>query len=76
MYNVQQHDDEAFIAAVRKAISKPHASYIPDRMRMSALRDRLVSFLDTDFNPRLRELVADEAQEKLKIALHERQVIY
>ncbi|KAF7320164.1 hypothetical protein MKEN_00800900 [Mycena kentingensis (nom. inval.)] len=49
VYNVFQGDKQGFIDAVKKALENPIDRFILDRMRMSAVEERLAGILETDW---------------------------
>ncbi|KAJ6516354.1 hypothetical protein C8R45DRAFT_811595 [Mycena sanguinolenta] len=58
VYNVRKGDRRGLISAVKKAVTNPIASYVPERMRLKSIEKRMVEIVDTDWEAeeqRLRE---------------------
>ncbi|KAJ7265868.1 hypothetical protein B0H12DRAFT_173853 [Mycena haematopus] len=49
VYNVRKGDRRGLVAAVKKAIANPIASYVPERMCLKSIERRLVEIVDTDW---------------------------
>ncbi|KAJ6534581.1 hypothetical protein DFH09DRAFT_1284101 [Mycena vulgaris] len=49
VYSVRRGDHTGFVRAMQEALSHPIASYVPDRMRISAVEERLEAIVDHDW---------------------------
>ncbi|KAJ7289202.1 hypothetical protein C8J57DRAFT_1114794 [Mycena rebaudengoi] len=49
VYNVRRGDRDNFIQAIKEALANPIPSYIPDRMRKSAVERRIAEIVDHDW---------------------------
>ncbi|KAJ7772876.1 hypothetical protein DFH07DRAFT_991166 [Mycena maculata] len=49
VYNVRRNDNGGFVRAVRDAVATPIGSYVPERMRMSAVEGRLDEIVNHDW---------------------------
>ncbi|KAF7352263.1 Glycosyltransferase family 18 protein [Mycena venus] len=57
VYNVFKGDKEGFLQAIKDALANPIQPYILDRMRMSAIEERLGRILETDWKAEARVLL-------------------
>ncbi|KAJ7699014.1 hypothetical protein B0H17DRAFT_978024 [Mycena rosella] len=54
VYNVRKGDRDGFVNAVAAALANPIESYVPERMRMSAVEARLAEIVDHDWEAEAR----------------------
>ncbi|KAJ7693592.1 hypothetical protein B0H17DRAFT_1059112 [Mycena rosella] len=57
VYHVFKGDRDGFVNAIRDALANPIESYVPDRMRMTAVQDRLGKILERDWRVEAAELL-------------------